>query len=135
MWNNGDRWHLLDIVIQLVTWVTAGAAAAVAWWTRRNSANNKALLEVQRGAVAQIEKLDSAVRAEDRRLLELMNEMSERLAVAEESLKYVPTARDLQSLQSSIAQLSATVARNEGSQTQLVHLVGRINTYLMERGQ
>lgn len=71
----------------------------------------------------------------ERRTLERMDGLSMRLTSLEEAVKGMPSHRDIDVLQNSIALVGQRVAKLEGSIEANTRMCERINQYLLEGGK
>ena len=127
------NWEALRLGLDLLAYVGILANSLYVWWTSKQQADKAALTRVEEALKRKIEAVEHDAREDRNRLYSLHNTMDREITAAKEQIKFSPRSADLQALRESISHLSQTVSRNEGTQNQLVQLVGRMNQYLMER--
>lgn len=123
-----------DFVRNLIAAFTLCVSLLALVFSRRDS-QKSALDRIETNLGAKIKALEMLGNERHEAVGGRLGNIDTKLAAIEESMRHVPTSRDIDTLQNLISSVNASVAELKGSLDRTNTTVDRINQFLMENGR
>jgi hypothetical protein len=123
----------MNVVISVLALAVSILSMIFARRDKDADARKKALDTLENNFRERVSQLDYTGNARYMETSSAMSGIENRLSRLEESVKQIPTHRDIDVLQNAIGLLGQSVAKLEGSVEQNIQSVGRITNFLLER--
>lgn len=129
-----DWFKVAGFVWNVLIALASAGAFAVSWYGRKERASKAALEALEQKMQDRLMSYEDTQDRNHQTSSEALAGLRERMAGIEETLKHVPTARDIANLVDSVNLLSNATSQLRGEVGATTRMVERMNQFLMERG-